>query len=451
MPLPRRAIRWLALGMAATLGLTACSGSDDEGSTDASATVSQAEIDKAMQTPTELTFWTWVPDIQKEVDLFQRKYPAIKVNVVNAGQGQPHYQKLRTALTAGSGAPDVAQIEFQNIPTFTLTNDLLDLRPYGAGALKDRFVDWTWGQVTGQDGQVWAIPQDTGPMGMLYRQDIFDKHGITPPKTWAEFADAARKLHAADPNVYLTNLAANGSGVWMGLAWQAGAKPFEYSGGEKIGVSVNNEKSQKLADYWGGLVKDGVVSTDPDFTDQWYQGLNQGKYATWLTAAWGPVFLSTSAKDTSGKWRAAPLPQWNAGENKAGNWGGSTSAVIKTTKNPIAAAKFAEFLNTDAESTMMLATQQFLFPPTKSTLTNPTFVGQKPEFYGGQQVNELFVQISGTVSTEFQWPPFMDQASNDWNETVGKSFADKSDTGVALDQWQERVTSYAKSQGFTVK
>jgi multiple sugar transport system substrate-binding protein len=251
--------------------------------------------------------------------------------------------------------------------------------------------------------------------------------------------------------VYLTNLAANGSGVWMGLAWQAGAKPFEYSGGEKIGVSVNNETSQKLADYWGGLVKDGVVSTDPDFTDQWYQGLNQGKYATWLTAAWGPVFLSTSAKDTSGKWRAAPLPQWNAGENKAGNWGGSTSAVIKTTKNPIAAAKFAEFLNTDAESTMMLATQQFLFPPTKSTLTNPTFVGQKPEFYGGQQVNELFVQISGTVSTEFQWPPFMDQASNDWNETVGKSFADKSDTGVALDQWQERVTSYAKSQGFTVK
>jgi multiple sugar transport system substrate-binding protein len=451
MPLPRRAIRWLALGMAATLGLTACGGSDDEGSTDASATVSQAEIDKAMQTPTELTFWTWVPDIQKEVDLFQRKYPAIKVNVVNAGQGQPHYQKLRTALTAGSGAPDVAQIEFQNIPTFTLTNDLLDLRPYGAGALKDRFVDWTWGQVTGQDGQVWAIPQDTGPMGMLYRQDIFDKHGITPPKTWAEFADAARKLHAADPNVYLTNLAANGSGVWMGLAWQAGAKPFEYSGGEKIGVSVNNETSQKLADYWGGLVKDGVVSTDPDFTDQWYQGLNQGKYATWLTAAWGPVFLSTSAKDTSGKWRAAPLPQWNAGENKAGNWGGSTSAVIKTTKNPIAAAKFAEFLNTDAESTMMLATQQFLFPPTKSTLTNPTFVGQKPEFYGGQQVNELFVQISGTVSTEFQWPPFMDQASNDWNETVGKSFADKSDTGVALDQWQERVTSYAKSQGFTVK
>ena len=42
-------------------------------------------------------------------------------------------------------------------------------------------------------------------MAMLYRKDIFDKHGITPPTTWAEFADAAKKLHAADPNVFITD------------------------------------------------------------------------------------------------------------------------------------------------------------------------------------------------------------------------------------------------------
>ena len=35
-------------------------------------------------------------------------------------------------------------------------------------------------------------------------------------------------------------------------------------------------------------------------------------------------------------------------------------------------------------------------------------------------------------------------------EPVGKSFADKSDTNVALDQWQQRVTDYAKNQGFKV-
>jgi len=432
------------------VGLAACSGDDGGEAGKAAPPAGQADIDKAMQTPTELTFWTWVPDIQKEVDLFTKKYPAIKVKVVNAGQGEPQYTKLRTALKAGTGAPDVAQIEFQYIPTFSLTKSLVDLRPYGAEALKDKFVDWTWNQVKGQNGEIWGYPQDTGPMGMLYRADLFEKYGIEVPKTWDDFADAARKLHAADPKVYLTNLASNQNGAWMALMWQAGSKPFTNTGPESVTVNLNDEVAKKLGTYWGGLVKEGVVSADPDFTDAWYQALNKGKYATWLTAAWGPVFLQSSAASTKGKWRAAPLPQWDAGKQVSGNWGGSTSAVVTGTKNPIAAAKFAEFLNTDPEATKKFATEQFLFPATKALLADSSFTGQKPEFYGGQTVNQVFSDISDTVDTQFQWPPFLDQVVNDWDETVGKSFADKTDTGAALDQWQTRVTDYAKNQGFKV-
>ncbi len=448
----RRFLAAAAATAVTSLALAACGGGGgSSGSTSAPAqNVGQADVDKAMSTPTTLTFWTWVPDIAKEVAVFQQKYPAIKVNVVNAGQGTPEYTKLRTALKAGTGAPDVVQMEFQYIPTFSLTKSLVDLRPYGAEADKSKFVDWTWKQVTGSGGEIWAYPQDTGPMGMLYRADIFDKYKISVPKTWDEFAAAARKLHAADPNVYLTNLAPNQSGAWMGLVWQAGAKPFATTAADSVTVNVNDATSKKLGTYWAGLVKEGVVSTDADFADPWYQALNRGKYATWLTAAWGPVFLTGSAKSTSGKWRAAPLPQWDAGKQVSGNWGGSTSAVIKGTKNPIAAAKLAEFINTDPESTKMFATQQFLFPATKALLADPAFTGQKPQFYGGQTVNQVFSEISDTVDTQFQWPPFVDQAYNDWNETVGKSFADKTDTNAALDQWQQRITTYAKNQGFKV-
>ena len=138
----------LSLGAA----LTACGGSDSGSSSGSAKPVSQADIDKAMETPTTLTFWTWVPDIAQEIALFEKKYPAIKVKVVNAGQGTPQYTKLRTALKAGTGAPDVCQIEFQYIPTFTITDSLLDLRPYGASELKDKFVDWTWSQISGPKG-----------------------------------------------------------------------------------------------------------------------------------------------------------------------------------------------------------------------------------------------------------------------------------------------------------
>jgi len=247
----RRLLAGTAAAVVAATGLAGCSGSSSTSDAPKTQAVSQADIDKAMATPTTLTFWTWVPDIQKEVDLFTKKYPAIKVDVVNAGQGADHYTKLRTALKAGAGAPDLAQVEFQYIPTFSITKSLVDLRPYGADANRSKFVDWTWSQVTGPNGEIFAYPQDTGPLGMLYRADIFEKHKIDVPKTWDEFAAAARKLHAADPKVFLTDMAANEAAGWHGLMWQAGAKPYSVNG-TTVGLAVNDAASQKVAGYWGG-------------------------------------------------------------------------------------------------------------------------------------------------------------------------------------------------------
>ena len=153
-----------------------------------------------------ITFWSWTPGLDPIIKTFENSHPGIKVTVVNAGQGAAEYAKLRTAIKAGSGAPDVAAIEYQYIPTFV--NDLVDLNQYGAADLKSKYVDWAWAQA-GQNGKQLGMPWDTAPMCVVYRADIFEKYGIQVPKTWDEFAAAARKLHAAAPNVYLTNLAAN--------------------------------------------------------------------------------------------------------------------------------------------------------------------------------------------------------------------------------------------------
>jgi multiple sugar transport system substrate-binding protein len=193
------------------------------------------------------------------------------------------------------------------------------------------------------------------------------------------------------------------------------------------------------------------VSVDPDFNDQWYQGLASGKYAGWITAAWGPIFLQGTAADTSGKWRAATIPQWKAGDDVSGNWGGSSDAVLKTTKNPIAAYELAKWINNDKSSTMEFATKQFLFPPANNVLTASAFLDQKSAFYGGQTVNKTFAEISKTVDTKFEWLPYMDYAYSSFNDTVGKAIADKGDLSAGLDAWQKSLVSYGKQQGFTVK
>ncbi|MBT2516670.1 ABC transporter substrate-binding protein [Agromyces sp. ISL-38] len=445
---PRTALALGSGAVAAALILSGCAPGANEGG--GGGPVSQDEIDKAMTTPTKLTFWTWVPDIENEVKLFEEKYPAIDVKVENVGQGLAHYQKLRSAIEAGEGGPDVAQIEYQYIPSFVLPESLLDLTPYGADDLSGDFVDWAWNQVSPAD-EVWAIPQDVGPMGNLYREDLLTQAGITePPATWDDYATAAKAVKDST-GAYISNLGATQAGQMIGFFWQAGVKPFGYDGKETVTIDVNSDEAKQVADYWTGLIQQDLISTDVDFNDEWYQGLASGKYAGWLTAAWGPIFLQGTAEGTSGLWRAAPLPQWEAGQDVSGNWGGSSDAVLADSKNPIAAYELAKFINDDEESAMKLATEQFLFPPQVSVLEDPAFVDQESEFYGGQQVNKLFSEISETVDTDFQWLPFMDYVYSSYEETMGTVIAAKGDISGALDTWQDQLVKYAKDQGFTVK
>ncbi len=449
MKFRKTAASLLSVAAATALLLTGCSPSGPSGS-QTTKPVTQDQIDKAMNTPTTLTFWTWVPDIQNEVNLFEKKYPKIKVNVVNTTGGAQHYPKLRAALKSGKGIPDVAQVEYDYIPSFTQTKSLLDLTPYGGADLKGDYVDWVWNQVQTSSG-VWAIPQDSGPLGTLYRNDILTKAGINgAPKTWADFATAAQQVKSKTGS-YLTDLPGNDMFQMIGFFWQAGAKPFGYDGNKTVSVDLNSDTDQKVVSYWQDLIDKDLVATDPDFTDAYYQGLAQSKYASWLVAAWGPVFLQGTVKSTSGKWRAGDIPQWNAGDNVSGNWGGSSDAVMAATKNPFAAYEFTKFINNDADSTLMLANQQFLFPTKTATLSTPQFVDQKSDFYGGQQVNKFFAGVSSTVDKKFEWLPFMDYVNSSYTNTLGKAIADHTDLKAALASWQSQVVSYAKQQGFTVK
>lgn len=438
----------LIAGAALTaLVLAGCTPGGQEQST---GPVTDEQREEALSTPTELTFWTWVPNIEDEVALFEEKYPEIDVKVENVGQGLPHYQKLRSALEAGEGAPDVAQIEYQHIPSFVLSEALLDLAPYGADELADDYVGWAWNQVSPGD-EVWSIPQDVGPMGNLYREDLLTQAGIAEaPETWDEYAAAAQAVKDSTGS-YISNLGATQAGQMIGFFWQDGLKPFGYDGKETVSIDVNSDGAKAIASYWTDLIQKDLVATDVDFTDEWYQGLSNGKYAGWLTAAWGPVFLQGTAENTSGLWRAAPLPQTEAGASASGNWGGSSDAVLSTSKNPIAAAELAMFLNHDEESAMQFATQQFLYPPQVSVLENPEFADLESEFYGGQQVNKLFAEISETVDTDFQWLPFMDYAYASYEENVGTVIAAKGDIADALDAWQDDLVGYAEDQGFTVE
>jgi multiple sugar transport system substrate-binding protein len=434
--------RWWAVGLAACLSSVALAGGFASSSTGSGTSSAGKQI--------TLTFWSWDTFAPVLARMFEKTHPNIKIKIVNAGVGLAEYTKLRTAILARKGVPDIIDMEFPEMRTFETTNSLLDLSKYGTSSHRKKFIPWVWEQVSVK-GHVYGIPLATGQMGLLYRKDILDKNGIAVPKTYAQFAAAAAKLHAADPTAYLTNFAANDYNAFMGLAWQAGARPFKQMGKNSWRINLTSAPMQKLVNYWAPLIANGSISVDPDFTTDWYQGVSQGKYASWLVAAWGPYELRGVTKNTFGLWRAAELPQWSPGAHVSGNFGGGATVGYAGTKYPAEVTAFLEFTVLNPKAAAYVAEKQFRFPVTYAEMNKPAFINQKVAFYGGQQVNKMFAQIGKTVDPSFEWAPFNDYVASAYLDTVGKALANKETNLLpVLKAWQSAVVSYAKKQGFKV-
>lgn len=448
--------------LAATLGMTglAASGCTRDGGPPAAspsrstsgspqARSNGVDLSAELKKPASLTIWSWYP-VDEVAQSFHQQHPNIQLRVVNVGQGETLYAKLNAALEAKSGIPDIVQLDYSRIPDFRAADALLELTPYGAGSLSNGFVPVDWGQVSEFDGTIWAVPLASGAMVMAYRADILQAHQLNPPGTWTEFADVARKLHAASPSTYLANFAPNDAGAFLGLLWQRGGRPFLVGGAKSVRFGLNVAADKEVAGVWQGLIKDGAISTDPDFTGPWTAGLTGGRYASWLVGAWGLPFLKSVAASTAGKWRVTRLPQWLNGANESGAWGGSAMAILKASRSAAAAITFLQYLSLDPQAYGAFLRRSQQYPVSMPLISDPTFLGQPDPFFGGDQVNRTVAQISLGVASDWKWSPVDDFVASAMTETVGKAAATKGNLAQSLDDWQKAVVSYATAQGFTV-
>src|SRR4029079_4019733 len=92
------------------------------------------------------------------------------------------------------------------------------------------------------------------------------------------------------PKIYLVNVPRNQRGQIVAYLWQAGVRPFAFDGKQTVTIDLASDEAKKVVKFWVYRVTSGGASNDADFNDSWYQGLNNGKWATLPIAAWGPVF-----------------------------------------------------------------------------------------------------------------------------------------------------------------
>jgi multiple sugar transport system substrate-binding protein len=424
--------------------LAACSSSDS--GSDAKPAGSAADLDAALQKGGTITYWSWTPSAEAQVAAFEKAYPKVDVKLVNAGTNTDEYTKLQNAVEAGSGAPDVAQIEYYAMPQFALNKSLFDLSAYGLDSLKSQYTASTWGSVD-IDGKLYGLPQDSGPMAMFYNVKVFDKYKIEVPKTWDEYVAAGEKLHKANPKEWIAQDTGD-PGFATSMIWQAGGHPLATNGTD-VTINLADEGSKKWADSWNKLVEGNLLSDINGWTDEWYRALSDGTIATLINGAWMPGVLEASAKDGSGDWRVAPMPTYDGTPVSAEN-GGGAQAVMKQSKNPALAAAFLRWLNNDPASLKIFA-ESGGFPSTTAQLSDPAFVGKESEYFGGQKINEVLTQAAKEVPTGWSYLPYQVYANSVFNDTVGQAYVNHTDLNAGLKAWQDKLAAYGKAQGFTVK
>lgn len=396
---------------AAALALSACSGDATADET----TGGPAPTDPGKKVSVE--YWHRLPSVDgaKSVDDLVAEWNAENPNIqvtatAMTGAAQESYPKIAAAVEAGN-APCLAQVGVDRVPDLLSTGQLLDVTD-AATQYKDSYLEYAWGRVTFGD-RTYGIPQDTGPIVLYYRTDLFEEYGIEVPTTWDEYRAAGEKVREKNPEAYIGSFLPDESMWFMALASGAGASWWGIEG-DSWKVAVDSPETQKVADFWQDLIDDEIVATIPRWDPNFDKAINDGTLVATIGASWEAPLIAGSAPDTAGKWGVAQIPAWDAANPLVGEDGGSVVAVLKGCDAPAEAVAFANWLNTNVDGLMPLG----LFPATAQVgFTTPDSL---KEFYGGQDIYSEFSTANANVNVAWSFSPTTGVAMTSLQDGTGK-------------------------------
>lgn len=227
----------------------------------------------------------------------------------------PLHERLFERQALAKGEFDIAFLSTDWIAEAHQAGALADLAPHLRRAPIPDFPDaWSPSLLNLQQfaGGFWGMPYHDGPQCLIYRKDLFDAAGLSPPKTWDEFVAIARRLHKPEAGRYGTVLALfpDGHNSFYDFCvhvWTRGGEPFAPDGRPDL---VTKEAIAAL-DFIRALAADATaMAPDPRALDSVKSGLMfcEGKIAL-MTNWFGFAALGDSIEGpVKGKIDIAPLP-----------------------------------------------------------------------------------------------------------------------------------------------
>ena len=182
-------------------------------------------------------------------DTLPKELPGI---TVGDNYGPPIYQdaQQKFIVQGRKGKPDVIEavlegmIAYQRAGLLAPVDDLFD-----RWSDKDQFIPSTIKALT-LNGKLYGVPYNTNVRVLLYRKDLFQKYGMTPPKTWDEMLQDAATISAKESGVAGLGLTTKNGSVrtfqeFISFFFQVnnGENPYKYDeAGKKWAMNTSPEK-----------------------------------------------------------------------------------------------------------------------------------------------------------------------------------------------------------------
>lgn len=295
-------------------------------------------------TPVEIDFWNYWDGnngkaIGRLVARFNAAHPGIKVKNVTFPWGDL-LQKMQAAK-AGGDLPAVAAGDIAWMANLHRSGALVDIGPVARRNvnLKDFYPELL--KYSQYRSKLQALPVSTNNLALFYNKDLFKRAGLnpnTPPKTWDELRDSAKKVAALGGGLQGFEIYTQpGEGLTWQLQpyiWQAGGDYLRAPAYRQTGF--NNAAGRKALSFLVDLIQKDKVTQ----AGQW-GAFDKGQAAMRVDGSWMVGIYKDQAPFEFGT-AMLPIP---AGGKPATNMGGEQIFVFRTTPEEQAAAtRFAIWL-----------------------------------------------------------------------------------------------------------
>lgn len=302
---------------------------------------------------TELSFWTFqelhVGFWTSMADVWNEQNPDRPINLtVTTGESHSLHSKLLVACQAGSGAPDMADIEIRYYGSFLKDGYLLPINdavePY-----KDDVVMSRIEMYGDKEGNYYGVDFHLGESVCYYNMDIMNEAGVDPAEivTWDDYVEAGKKVLEATgkpmcavetADLFLPQL----------MLLEKGVQYVDADGNPNL---VTQEHADVI-NYIREMINLGVCEIAPGggfHTEEWYGHLNAGEVASIAMPLWYMGRFTDYCADLNGKIGIYEIPVWNEGDTRAVLQGGTGTSVINGTENEELAKDFLAFAKLSAE------------------------------------------------------------------------------------------------------